>query len=119
MKYILEVIVILYYKFIFLCLHFSAKSSPLLLAASSGALQSLKCLIKLNADIIKVDNDGNNMVNLAALRFHTNILEYLIEWNHPEIKVWNILVGEFHTPGIFVKKSGEMLGSLSITLSAC
>ncbi|ESP02231.1 hypothetical protein LOTGIDRAFT_224972 [Lottia gigantea] len=69
-----------------------AKSSPLLLAASSGALQSLKCLIKLEADITKVDNEENNMVNLAALRFHTNILEYLIEWNNPDIPVWKILV---------------------------
>ncbi|KAK3108352.1 hypothetical protein FSP39_006134 [Pinctada imbricata] len=68
------------------------RSTPLLLAASSGALSVVKCLIELEADIARLDGDGNGMVNLAALRFHTNILEYLIEWNNDKVPVWRILV---------------------------
>ena len=72
----------------------SVGSTPLLLAASSGALSALRCLLSLGAYILRVDEEGNNMVHLAAMRFHTNILEYFIEWNHPDIQVWEILVGE-------------------------
>ena len=77
---------------------FSTRSSCLLLAASSGGLSAVKCLIDLGADITKVDGDGNNMVTLAALRFHTNILEFLIEWNHPDVPVWKLLVGQSAVP---------------------
>lgn len=73
---------------------FSFKSTPLLLAANSGGISAVKCLIGLGADIKRVDAAGNNMVTLAALRFHTNVLEYLIEWNHPSVPVWKILVGK-------------------------
>lgn len=72
---------------------FSLKSTPLLLAASSGALASVKCLINLGAYILRKDEEGNNIVHLAALRFHTNILEFFIQWNHPDINVWLLLVG--------------------------
>ena len=75
----------------------SLKSSPLLLAASSGGLSAVKCLISLDADIRRPDGQGNNMVTLAALRFHTNVLEYLIEWNNPNVPVWKVLVGECHS----------------------
>ena len=73
---------------------FSIGSTPLLLAASSGALSALRCLLSLGAYILRVDEEGNNLIHLAALRFHTNILEYFIQWNHPDIDVWQILVGE-------------------------
>lgn len=68
-------------------------STPLLLAASSGALSAVKCLIELGAGITRKDDGGNNMVHLAALRFHTNVLEYFIKWNHPDVHVWKLLVG--------------------------
>jgi ankyrin repeat protein len=76
-------------------LHFfyRVKSTPLLLASSSGGLSAVKCLISLGADIRRIDAQGNNMVTLAALRFHTNVLEYFIEWNNPFIPVWRLLVG--------------------------
>ncbi|KAK6172108.1 hypothetical protein SNE40_018060 [Patella caerulea] len=82
------------------------KSSPLLLAASSGALMAVRCLIELGADISKVDTSENNMVNLAALRFHTNILEYLIEWNNPDIPVWKILVGMLRDESLVKQDAG-------------
>ena len=34
-----------------------------------------------------------NVIHLAAMRFHTNILEFFIQWNHPDVHVWKILVG--------------------------
>ncbi|XP_022304475.2 ankyrin and armadillo repeat-containing protein-like isoform X2 [Crassostrea virginica] len=68
------------------------RSTPLLLAASSGGLSAVKCLIRLGADISRLDAEGNGMVNLAAMRFHTNVLEYLIEWSHEKAPVWKILV---------------------------
>ncbi|XP_056008070.1 ankyrin and armadillo repeat-containing protein-like isoform X2 [Ostrea edulis] len=68
------------------------RSTPLLLAASSGGLSAVKCLINLGADISRVDAEGNGMVNLAAMRFHTNVLEHLIEWSHEKAPVWKILV---------------------------
>ena len=72
----------------------SKKSTPLLLAASSGALKAVKCLIDMGAQVLRRDDDGDNVVHLAALRFHTNILEFFIQWSHPEVPVWSLLVGE-------------------------
>ena len=54
----------------------------------------MKCLIELGADIKRQDTQGNNMVTLSALRFHTNVLEFLIEWNNPSVPVWKVLVGK-------------------------
>ncbi|XP_030846615.1 ankyrin and armadillo repeat-containing protein-like [Strongylocentrotus purpuratus] len=68
------------------------RQTPLLLAASSGALESVKILIELGAKILKTDTERNNMVHLAALRFHTYVLEFFIEWNHKDAPVWKTLV---------------------------
>lgn len=81
---------------------FSVRSTPLLLAASSGGLSAVKCLIKLGADISRLDGEGNGMVNLAAMRFHTNILEYLIEWGHQKAPVWKILVSKYFNVSLSV-----------------
>lgn len=72
-------------------------STPLLLAASSGALSVVKCLIALEAEIGMTDSEGNGLVTLAALRFHTNILHYLAGIDHPDISVWKILAGRLLT----------------------
>ncbi|XP_076094844.1 ankyrin and armadillo repeat-containing protein-like isoform X1 [Mytilus galloprovincialis] len=68
------------------------RSTPLLLAASSGALSAVKCLIQLGAEISRKDSEDNGIVHLAALRLHTNVLEYLIESNYENAPVWKILV---------------------------
>ncbi|XP_038077595.1 ankyrin and armadillo repeat-containing protein-like isoform X2 [Patiria miniata] len=69
------------------------RRTPLLLAASSGALESVKILIDLGANIRKTDMERNTMIHLAALRFHTNVLEFFIEWNHSDVPVWQTLIG--------------------------
>ena len=70
------------------------RSTPLLLAASAGALSSVKTLINLGAYVLRKDEQKNNVIHLAALRFHTNVLEFFIEWDRPEVPVWKLLVGE-------------------------
>lgn len=64
-----------------------------MLAASSGAVCVVKSLIDLGAYVMRHDENGNNAVHLAALRFHTNVLEFFIEWNRGEVDVWQILIG--------------------------
>ena len=66
----------------------------MLLAASSGALESICCLIGLGAEILRTNDSGHNLIHLATLRFHTNILEYFIKHKHPGVCVWTILVGK-------------------------
>lgn len=69
------------------------ESTPILLAASSGALDAVKCLIDEGAQYTSTDTEGNGAVHLAALHFHTNILQYFISWNNNEMPVWDLLVG--------------------------
>ncbi|XP_074858067.1 ankyrin and armadillo repeat-containing protein [Carettochelys insculpta] len=67
-------------------------STPLLLAATSGALDTLQYLFSLGASWKKSDSEGNNIINLAVLYFHTEILKHLIELDNPDLPVWNTLV---------------------------
>ena len=72
----------------------SIKSTPLLLAASSGGLSAVQVLIELGAMVRSKDAEGNDLVTLAALRFHTNVLEYLIHMASRDAPVWDVLVGQ-------------------------
>ena len=49
----------------------------------------------MGAQVVRRDEAGDNVVHLAALRFHTNVLEFFIQWAHPEVHVWRLLVGSF------------------------
>lgn len=69
------------------------QSTPILLAASSGALDAVKCLIEKGVQYTSIDKEGNGVVHLAALHFHTNTLEYFISWNNIDVPVWDLLVG--------------------------
>uniref|UniRef100_A0A8C5ULI0 Ankyrin and armadillo repeat containing n=1 Tax=Microcebus murinus TaxID=30608 RepID=A0A8C5ULI0_MICMU len=66
--------------------------TPLLLAATSGALDTIQYLFSLGADWRKTDNKGNNIIHLSVLTFHTEILKHIIELNIPELPVWKTLV---------------------------
>ncbi|KAL8183744.1 UNVERIFIED_CONTAM: hypothetical protein K2H54_050551 [Gekko kuhli] len=68
-------------------------STPLLLAATSGALDTIQYLFTLRVDWLKKDSEGNNMIHLAVLNFHTEVLKYLIELAVPDLPVWTTLVG--------------------------
>ena len=81
------------------------ESTPILLAASSGALDAVKCLIEQGAQYTSIDKEGNGAVHLAALHFHTNTLKYFISWNNDDIPVWDLLVGMLKSDDIKRKHS--------------
>ncbi|KAM7106032.1 ankyrin and armadillo repeat-containing protein [Molossus nigricans] len=66
--------------------------TPLLLAATSGALDTIKYLFSLGANWTKTDIKGNNIIHLSVLTFHTEVLKHIIELNIPELPVWKTLV---------------------------
>ncbi|XP_075385874.1 ankyrin and armadillo repeat-containing protein [Tenrec ecaudatus] len=66
--------------------------TPLLLAATSGALDTIQYLLFLGANWRKTDNKGNNIIHLSVLTFHTEVLKYIIRLNIPELPVWKTLV---------------------------
>ncbi|XP_078249689.1 ankyrin and armadillo repeat-containing protein [Pogona vitticeps] len=68
-------------------------STPLLLAATSGALDAIQYLFSLKANWLKKDSKGNNIIHLAVLNFHTEVLKHLIELHNPDLPVWKTLVG--------------------------
>uniref|UniRef100_H0V3S7 Ankyrin and armadillo repeat containing n=1 Tax=Cavia porcellus TaxID=10141 RepID=H0V3S7_CAVPO len=66
--------------------------TPLLLAATSGALDTIQYLFSLGANWRKTDTKGNNIIHLSVLTFHTEVLKYIIQLNIPELPVWKTLV---------------------------
>ncbi|XP_060158136.1 ankyrin and armadillo repeat-containing protein [Globicephala melas] len=66
--------------------------TPLLLAATSGALDTIQYLLSVGANWRKTDIKGNNIIHLAVLTFHTEVLKHVIELNIPELPVWKTLV---------------------------
>ena len=70
----------------------SSKSTPLLLASSSGATEAVICLLDHGADMSKRDNENNSAVHLATLHEHTHILEYFINEDNSQSPVWEVLV---------------------------
>ncbi|KAJ6665216.1 hypothetical protein lerEdw1_004265 [Lerista edwardsae] len=83
------------------------QSTPLLLAATSGALDTIQYLFSLGANWLKKDSEGNNLIHLAVLNFHTEVLKYLIELNNPDLPVWKTLVGTIPSL-ISMLKSGKI-----------
>ena len=81
------------------------ESTPILLAASSGALDAVKCLIEQGVQYTSTDKEGNGAVHLAALHFHTNTLEYFISWDNNDVPVWDLLVGMLKSDDIKRKHS--------------
>uniref|UniRef100_A0A4W3JVB7 Ankyrin and armadillo repeat containing n=1 Tax=Callorhinchus milii TaxID=7868 RepID=A0A4W3JVB7_CALMI len=73
------------------------RSTPLLLAAMVGALDVLQYLLSIGANWRKTDSKGNNLIHLAALYFHTEVLKYFIEQDMPGLPVWNLLIGMVET----------------------
>ncbi|XP_067892381.1 ankyrin and armadillo repeat-containing protein [Heterodontus francisci] len=72
------------------------RSTPLLLAAMAGAFDAFQYLLSLGANLTKIDSERNNIVHLAALYSHTEILKYIIKQNIPELQVWKLLKGSLH-----------------------
>ncbi|XP_053554580.1 ankyrin and armadillo repeat-containing protein [Bombina bombina] len=68
------------------------QTTPLLLTAISGTLDTLTFLLSLGANWKAVDSAENNIIHLATLYFHTSILKYIIDLQIPELNVWQHLV---------------------------
>ncbi|XP_006864131.1 PREDICTED: ankyrin and armadillo repeat-containing protein [Chrysochloris asiatica] len=66
--------------------------TPLLLAATSGALDTIQYLFSVGANWRKTDSKGNNIIHLSVLTFHTEVLKHIIELHIPELPVWKTLV---------------------------
>ncbi|XP_004674502.1 PREDICTED: ankyrin and armadillo repeat-containing protein [Condylura cristata] len=66
--------------------------TPLLLAATSGALDTIQYLFSVGANWRKTDIKGNNIIHLSVLTFHTKVLKHIIDLNIPELPVWKTLV---------------------------
>lgn len=74
---------------------FRYKNTPALLAANAGALDAVCCLLSLGAELLCTNEKGHNLIHSAALRFHTNVLEYFIDNPHEGLSVWDVIVGRF------------------------
>lgn len=59
----------------------------------SGTLEALDYLLSNGANWRTTDSEGNNVVQLAALYFHTDILRRLVQLNLKGLAVWRILIG--------------------------
>ena len=68
------------------------QETPILLAASSGGLDAVQCLLELGANIVASDSEENNVVHTATMHLHTNILEFFISKVDFGMSVWKILV---------------------------
>ena len=64
------------------------------MAATSGALDAVKCLVSLDANVTYKDNLGHTVIHLAASNLHTNVIEYFIHLNNRDVLTWSILVGK-------------------------
>uniref|UniRef100_A0ACB8G017 Uncharacterized protein n=1 Tax=Sphaerodactylus townsendi TaxID=933632 RepID=A0ACB8G017_9SAUR len=86
------------------------QSTPLLLAATSGALDTIQYLFSLNVNWLKRDNEGNNLIHLAVLNFHTEVLKHLIELNFTDLPAskWQPSGTTQALSGRFPTKTGDL-----------
>ncbi|KAK3568721.1 hypothetical protein QTP86_013872, partial [Hemibagrus guttatus] len=84
-------------KLLDICTSAEYCSTPLLLSAMSGSQEVLDYLLSNGANWRTTDSEGNNVVQLAALYFHTDILRCLIQLNLDGLPVWRILVEMLQT----------------------
>lgn len=69
-----------------------SRKTPLLVAASAGSLEAVKCLISLGANITFHDENGYNIIHIAAHRNHTNIVDHFITNQYPQLPTWKLLI---------------------------
>ena len=67
------------------------KATPLLLAAHNGCFDTMRSLVELGASVTVTDAFDHNIIHIASLRHHINILKFLIELKHPDLNVWEEL----------------------------
>ena len=99
---------------------FSSKSTPLLLASTSGAIEALMLLTELGADLSACNANGNSVINLAVLHEHTHILGYFIDKSLSEVPVWKILVSMLNEGSIYYQQqAAKCLEALTMKDKKC
>lgn len=82
------------------------RSTPLLLACSSGALETVRFLVDLGADLAATDRDGFGVVEVSSCAGHLSILEYFLEIKSSQVNVYKLLVkGLDSSRGIYLQTS--------------
>ncbi len=82
-----------------------SRQTPILVAASAGSLEAVKCLIKLGANISYHDEYSYNLIHLATHHSHKNVIEYFIENKYPQLHTWNLLINMLTSDRDFDKES--------------
>lgn len=67
------------------------KSTPFLLVGHNGGLDTVKCLVRLGADLTATDSSGRNIVHITALKNHVSILKFFADLDSPDVLVWAVL----------------------------
>ncbi|XP_041376737.1 ankyrin and armadillo repeat-containing protein-like [Gigantopelta aegis] len=67
-------------------------STPLLLAITSGSVQTVDCLLKLGAKIDTINSQNHGAVEISALHQFISLLQYFIDKNHEKLPVWKNLI---------------------------
>ena len=67
------------------------KTTPLLLAAQNGALDAIKCLVQFQADLSATNSNDCNIVHIATVKYHINVLQFLVTLNSPALPLWETL----------------------------
>ena len=68
------------------------RSTPLLLASTSGSLDGVKSLVELGAKVSAINSQNHGVVEICALKQYIHLLEYFIDLDHERLPVWkNIL----------------------------
>ena len=76
----------------------SRKATPLMQATLGGALDTVKRLVKLGADLSTVDGLEKSLVHAAAMNMHINILLFYAQCDSPSLRIWELLVGMLKSP---------------------
>ncbi|XP_032818580.2 ankyrin and armadillo repeat-containing protein [Petromyzon marinus] len=69
------------------------RSTPVLVAAAHGSLDTLRCLLALGAEATGADDCGKTAAHVAVAGLHTDVLQHLARLQLPELPVWALLVG--------------------------
>ncbi|CAI9727587.1 ankyrin and armadillo repeat-containing protein-like [Octopus vulgaris] len=96
------------------------KSTPLLLAATSGCLPTITTLLRYNADVTGCNLRGHNVIHTAVIHGHTRIVQYFIRLDMKLLPVWNILVDMLKFEDILAQESAvRCMEELILTNSEC